>query len=100
MQNLELFELSFVLALPNASKTGFDTKTLAAIFSDLAEWHKKFKMCFVDSVFPAPVNPEIKMVCEILLQVSAVCAWFAEIKINCQFVRILTLYTRFYTPIV
>ena len=63
LPNREELLFRVVLALPKASKMGLafkilDSKAPPAEVPKLS--HKYFKMYFVDSVFPAPLSPEIK----------------------------------------
>ena len=65
LPNREELLFRVVLALPKASRIGLafkilDSKAPPAEVPKLS--HKYFKMYFVDSVFPAPLSPEIKRI--------------------------------------
>lgn len=59
LQNLELFVLSTVAALPNDSKIGFDSSTARTSFMEVSVEHRNRRAYFVVSVFPDPLIPEI-----------------------------------------
>lgn len=79
LQNRELLTLFNVDALANSSKIGMDAiilfLTLSAVASTLL---RNSTIFLVDSVFPEPDSPVMKIVCEVLDSHICRSAWLAK----------------------
>ena len=87
-KRLELL-LRSVFALPNASSSGFAWSTFASTFcSEPATSARYERQCFVASVLPAPLSPEIRIAWSALSSAIALCAAAATWK-TCGAMRLL-----------